>query len=82
MWILLSGLQKKVKDKKISRLMNSMHSLSTYTCMKEKLLTYYKIRIAPLILFTTQVIFSACKIFFIILFYFFRYVLLNSLMES
>lgn len=51
--------------KKKNRLMNSVHSLSAYICMKEKLFTYYKIRMAPLILFTTRVILSACKIYWL-----------------
>lgn len=45
--------------------MNSVHSLSSYICMKEKLFTYYKIRMAPLILFTRQAIFSACEFYWL-----------------
>lgn len=38
--------------------MNLMHSLSAYMWTKGKLVTYYKIRMAPLDLFTMQAIFS------------------------
>lgn len=47
--------------------------------MKEKLFTSYKIRMASLILFTTQAIFSACEIYGQ---FAGAYVLLNSPMEG
>lgn len=63
----------------MNRLMNSVHSLSTKICMKEKLFTSYKIRMASLILFITQAIFSSCKIYGQ---FAGEYVLLNSPMEG